>query len=279
MDFRKHIAAVAAAGLLAAACGGGDEPNVPLATTGADDILYERGAELLEAGDWRSAREHFLQIRDNYPQSPLRAETRLGIGDSLIAEGSIESYISALSEFRDFLAQYPTHARAEYAQYRLGMVYFLQMRRAERDQAETRNAITEFELFLERYPQSPLRPEVEGSMRAARDRLSASYLVVADYYHGRKWYPGAIYRLEQILSEDPSFTGRDGVYFLLADSYRHTNREAEALELFEKLLAEFPQSEYVEDAQELLPEVRRSAQAAESVQAADSTQPSAAEAR
>ena len=264
MAFHKRIAAlIGTAALLAAACGGDAGPEIPLATVGADNILFERGTELLADGDWRRAREHFLQIRDNYPQSPLRADTRLGIGDSLIAEGSIESYISALTEFRDFLAQYPTHDRADYAQYRLGMVYFLQMRRPERDQADTRNAMVEFDLFLERYPNSPLRPEVESSLRAARDRLSESYLVVARYYHRRNWHPGAIDRLEQILREDPTFTRRDAVYYYMADSLQKSEREDEALEWFERLLEEYPQSELAEDATESLADLRLSAQAAE----------------
>ena len=262
MAFRNTAAGmIGALALLAAACGGGRGPDIPLATTGADDLLFERGTDLLEDGDWRNAREHFLQIRDNYPQSPLRAETRLGIGDSLIAEGTVEAYVSALSEFRDFLAQYPTHDRADYAQYRLGMVYFLQMRRAERDQGGTRNALTEFELFLERYPRSPLRPDVESRVREARDRLSESYFVVARYYHRRKWYPGAIDRLEQILKEDPGYAGRDAVYFHLADSFRNSEREEDALEMFERLMEEFPQSEFAEEATQSLAELRRSAQA------------------
>lgn len=262
MAFRDTcIGLIGAAALLATACGGNDGPEIPLATAGADNILFERGTALLADGNWRSAREHFLQIRDNYPQSPLRAETRLGIGDTMIAEGSIESYISALTEFRDFLAQYPTHDRADYAQYRLGMVYFLQMRRAERDQAGTRNAMVEFDLFLERYPNSPYRTEVEDHLRQARDRLSESYLVVARYYHRRNWYPGAIDRLEQILAEDPNFTRRDAVYFYLGDSFQHSEREDESREMFERLLADFPQSEFAEDASESLAELRRSAQA------------------
>ena len=264
MAFRNTSAAlIAAAALLAAACGGDRGPDIPLATTGADDLLFERGTNLLQEGDWRNAREFFLQIRDNYPQSPLRAATRLGIGDSLIAEGTIEAYISALSEFRDFLAQYPTHNRADYAQYRLAMVYFLQMRRAERDQSETRNAMIEFELFLERYPNSPLRPDVESRLRDARDRLSESYYVVARFYHRSKWYPGAIDRLEQILKEHPGYTGRDTVYFYLADSFQRSEREEDALEMYERLMEEFPESEFAEEATESLAELRRSAQAGE----------------
>ena len=87
--------------------------------------------------------------------------------------------------------------------------------------------------------------------------------MVARYYHRRNWHPGAIDRLEQILREDPTFTGRDAVYYYMADSLQKSEREDEALEWFERLLEEYPQSEFVEDATESLAELRLSAQAAE----------------
>ena len=255
---RLPLATVLGCALLAGACG--EEPvEIPLATVGADNLLFDRGNTALQEGDWRTAREYFLQIRDNYPQSALRADTRLAIGDTLDAEGTIESYISALSEYRDFLALYPTHPRADYAQYRLGMVYYNQMRQPERDQTETRNAVTEFELFLQRYPGSRLINEVREKLREALDRLSENNYVVGKYYHGRKWYPGAIDRLETILSEDPGYTARDAVYYHLADSLRRTRRIDEALPMFERLLEEFPESEFIEDATERMTELRQRA--------------------
>ncbi len=255
---RLPLATVLGCALLAAACG--EEPvEIPLATVGADNLLFDRGNTALQEGDWRTAREYFLQIRDNYPQSALRADTRLAIGDTLDAEGTIGSYISALSEYRDFLALYPTHPRADYAQYRLGMVYYNQMRQPERDQTETRNAVTEFELFLQRYPGSRLINEVREKLREALDRLSENNYVVGKYYHGRKWYPGAIDRLETILSEDPGYTARDAVYYHLADSLRRTRRIDEALPMFERLLEEFPESEFIEDATERMTELRQRA--------------------
>ena len=255
----RRVATLACACLLVTgACGGGDGPEIPLATVGADRLLIERGNAALDEEDWRRARVYFLQLRDNYPQSPLRADARLGLGDTLELEGTIESYMLALSEFREFLALYPTHERANYAQYKLGMIYFHQMRGPERDQSDTQNTVTEFELFVQRYPNSPLFDEIQERLREARDRLSAANFIVGKFYYDRKWYPGAIDRLEAILEEDPGYTGRDVVYFHLADSLRHTDRRDEALPIFERLVEEFPDSEFVADVEEIIPELQAS---------------------
>ena len=68
------------------------------------------------------------QIVDTYTQSPYRPDAKLGIGDTYLGEGTAEALVLALNEFREFLAFFPTNARADYAQYKLGMVHFRQMR-------------------------------------------------------------------------------------------------------------------------------------------------------
>ena len=87
------------------------------------------------------------------------------------ARATTESLLLAVNEFREFLTFYPTNPRADYAQYKLGMTYFKQMRGPQRDQTETREAVREFQTFVERYPNSQLRPEVEAKLREARDRV------------------------------------------------------------------------------------------------------------
>jgi len=213
----------------------------------ADRLLFERGSEAIDERDWARAREYFLQIRDNYPQSEYRAEARLQIGDTYEGEGSTESYVRALEEFQDFLSLYPTHPRAAYAQYKLGMVHFHQIRIAERDQTETLSAIAEFEAFLARFPSDhELVPQVRGGLRAARDRLGTHDFQIGVYYYSNANYAGAIARFRQLLEEDPGFIGLDGVYFYLASSLVDTTQVSEAIPYFARVLDEFPESEFAE---------------------------------
>src|ERR671925_77008 len=120
-----------------AACGASRD-NVPVGTAQADEFLFKRGQEELKERHWAAAREYFRQIVDNYPQSQYRPDAKLAVGDTYVGEGTSEAYVLAENEFREFLTFYPTHRRADYAQYKLGMAHFLQMRGPERDQTETR---------------------------------------------------------------------------------------------------------------------------------------------
>ena len=137
----------------------------PAGTAQPDRFLFERGTEALKEREWINAREYFRQVVDNYPQSPLRPDAKLGVGDSYLGEDTAESLVLAANEFREFLTFYPTNPRADYAQYKLAMSHFEQMRAPERDQTETREALKEFDVFFERFPNSPLTPEVRQKWR------------------------------------------------------------------------------------------------------------------
>ena len=181
---------------------------------------------------------------DNYPQSPFRPDAKLGLGDTYLGEGNVESLVLAVNEFKEFLSFYPTHRRADYAQYKLALCHYRQMRGPERDQRETREAVQEFETFIAKYPNSPLRPEVQARYREARDRLSLSEYRVGYFYFRQRWYPGAIARFRALLKEDPSFTQRDALYYYLGEALLKVKLNAEALPLFDRLVKEFDTSEY-----------------------------------
>lgn len=221
-----------------------------------DRFLFDRGTEALAKRDWLDARTYFQQVVDSYPQSPVRPDAKLGIGDAYLGEGGADSVVLAANEFREFLTFYPTSPRADYAQYKLAMSHFRQMRAPERDQTETREALEEFDVFFQKYPNSPLTVEVKQNWRIARDRLSESIFRVGLHYFRSRWYPGAIDRLREVLRDDPGFSNRDGVYFYLAESLARTDKKAEAIPYLQRLLDEFVESEHREDALARLEELK-----------------------
>ena len=260
----RGTAAVALALVLASlACANpGAGRVVPVGTAQPDQFLYERGVEAMAREKWLTAREFFKQLNETYIQSPLRPDAKLGVGDTYIGEGNSESLVLAINEFREFLSFYPLHRKADYAQYRLAYAHFRQMRGAPRDQTETKDAIKEFEAFIVKYPNSTYLPEVRERLREAKDRLAFSeFRIGRFYYQTAKFYPAAIARFAELLKQDPDYTGRDAVYFYLGESLVKIQRPAEALPYYEKLLKEFEKSEYLEDAQKRVTELKAIADA------------------
>jgi outer membrane protein assembly factor BamD len=259
----RYLAAVVLL-LFVAACGG--KKNVIPPNVEPDRYLLDRATEAVMKEDWMRAREYYRQIVDNYPQSPVRPDAKLGIGDTFLGEGGTENLILAANEFREFLTFYPTHARADYAQYHLALSHARQMRAPQRDQTETKEAVKEFQAFVERYPNSPLMPEVRQKFREARDRLSEASFLVGKHYFTVKWYTGAISRFEEVLKDDPGYTKRDELYYYLAESLARNWADkkigaARAIPYFDRLLTEFPMSEHAEDARKRLEELKAGQQA------------------
>lgn len=235
---------------------GAPRSQIPVGTVEADKFLFDRGQEELKERNWIRAREYFRQIVENYPQSPYRPDAKLAVGDTYIGEDTAESLLLGINEFREFLTFYPTNPRADYAQFRLAFAYTEQMLAPDRDQSPTREAIKELQVFIDRYPNSPLMPEAQKLMREAKDRLSESSFLVGRHYFRIEWYRGAEDRFREVLKNDPEYTGRDAVYFYLAEVLRLTDRKAEALPYYDRLLQEFEQSEYLEDARKRIAELK-----------------------
>lgn len=243
------VLVLALAALTAGACAGRRDA-IPQGMLEADKYLFEKGQELAGKKKWLAAREHFQRLVENYPQSPYRPEAKLGLGDTYIGENTTEALILAQNEFREFLTFYPTNPRADYAQYRIGYSHYKQMRAPDRDQTETREAVAEWQAFVDRYPKSALMPEVAAKLREARDRLSDSEAMVGLFYYRVRWYPGSIERYKSLLKTDPEYSRRDTVYFHLAGSLQGIGRPAEAVVYYDRLHKEFVQSEFLEKAKE-----------------------------
>jgi outer membrane protein assembly factor BamD len=235
---------------LAACTSGSRKP--PVGTLEPDKFLWERGTEELNKRHWLTAREYFRQLMDSYPQSQYRADAKLGMADTYLGEGTAESQVLAINEYREFLSYYPTHKRADYAQFKLGMSYYYQMHGPDRDQSETDEAIAELTRFVEQHPNSALYEEGRKRLREARDRKSdADYRVGYFYLRTQKFPPAAIDRFHAILKNDPEYTRRDAVYFYLAQALILMKRPAEALPYLDRLVTEFEYSEHLAEAKKL----------------------------
>ncbi len=244
------VAGAAIVAVVAAGCAS-KTGKLPTGTSQPDKWLFDTGTASLKAKKWVRAREYFRQIIDSYPQSPYRPDAKLGLGDTYLGENSAESLVYAQNEYREFLTYYPTNPRADYAQFNMAMTHFKQMPKPERDQTQTKDAIAEFEVLIERYPNSALLEQGRARLRDARNRLGLSEYGVGLFYYRSRWYPGAIDRFQMMLRNDPEYSYRDAVYYYLAASLAKVNKKPEALTYLDRLSKEFTKSQYLVRANKL----------------------------
>jgi outer membrane protein assembly factor BamD len=231
------LSVVLALGLSACASSGETAKGGPGAPSEADKVLLDRGTQALKDHRWSSARQYFTKLLDSYPQSEYRADAKLGVGDSYVGEGSSGSFVFALNEYREFLSFYPTSPRADYAQFQLATVHYKQMLAPGRDSTETRDAVKEFQIFVDRYPNSSMLADGQKRLRESKDRLGDYEYAVGSFYLGIKWYIGAVDRFQTLLKADPGYTRKDALYFKLADALEKSHKPAEALPYYARLVA------------------------------------------
>jgi len=253
---RRFLAgSIFALALLVAACGP-KYRTLPPGSTEPDKFLFDQATESLSKKRWLRAREYFRQIVDEYPQSRYRPDAKLGLADTYLGENSVESLILGANEFREFLTFYPTHERAHYAQYQLALCHYKQMAAPQRDQTQTKDAIREFQAFVDRYPNSPLINQGEQKLQECRDRMSDADYQVGYFYYRSRWYPGAIARFRSVLKDNPTYTRRDALYYYLADCFIHVGLTPEAPPLLDRIAKEFEKSEFLPKATQMLADIK-----------------------
>lgn len=248
MNRRWLVAAALALGAAGLACSAG-EADIATLTSNSDQVIWEAGLQAQQKKNWESARQHFRRIIDGFPQSEYSPAARLALAETFVKEGGDANDIMAIATYRDFLTLFPSHPKADDAQFEIGEAYFRMRSGPDRDQTQTVSALEEYQRLLELYPQSELGERARTRIGEARQSLArAEYLAGYFYQRTRQWCRAAIPRYEGILREYPDFADLDDVLLHLAECFHSEGRTAEALPLLGRIIEDYPQNPLVEQA-------------------------------
>ncbi|MEO5760862.1 MAG: outer membrane protein assembly factor BamD [Vicinamibacteria bacterium] len=232
---------------------GRHEVDIATLASNSDQVIWEAGQKALKGKQWEVARQHFRRIVDGFPQSPLVAQARLASGDSYFTEGGSGNYTLAAGQYREFLTVFPSHPRGDYAQFQIAESFYNQKNSPDRDQSQVVQALDEYLAFLDRYPESPMSKTVRERVKSCRGSLARSEFVVAYFYQkSRKAYRAAIPRYQEILKNYPDFEQTEETLLQLGRCMTWSGRNAEAAPVLARLIEEYPESPFVEEARTLM---------------------------
>lgn len=216
---------------------------------------WQRGEEQFERHKWARARLYYTHVYENYPNDPLGRRSLLRIADTYFEQGDAVNLVEAQYKYRDFINRYPTSELADYAMLRIAMCSFKQMEKPDRDQQKTREAVEKFDDMLKSHPKSALKGEAEAKRQEALDRLAKHEHLVAKFYIKRRSFNAALQRLNFLVDTYPQYSDRAGVFYDLGNALSEMGRKGEARLYFERIVSEFPQSDYADRAKRRLGEV------------------------
>jgi len=222
----------------------------------SDEALYKMGEQFLKK-DPEKARLYLRQVIDSFPKSFYAQRAKLAIADSYFEQGDEGSMIIAASEYREFITLFPLSPSAPYAQYQIAMTFFKKALKPGRDQTKTEQALVEFKRLVTNYPLSEEAEKAREMIKQCEERLAAHSLGIAELYYKREAYRAAIDRLKDVLSNYPTFSKMDKVFFLLGDCYFRSEQTEESIPYFTKLITDYPQSRYARKAKERMEEIEK----------------------
>lgn len=224
---------------------------------GRDRVLFVEAAREVRKGNHETGRLLFTTIINTYPDSAYLPLAKLAIADSFYLEGTTASLTQAGQAYEDWRTFFPTDQLADDALLKVAETEMRQMGLSDRDISHARKAEQRLKALLQRYPQTDLRPTVEAHLREVQDNLAMHNLQVARFYGGRYenkkgGLKGEQNRLAEIVEKYPNFCLMDEVLFRLGSTFQEEEEPDEAAKLYQQLVRDYPNSEYVDKAKDQL---------------------------
>lgn len=243
---------------LLAGCKSGRVKEDPMMALSAEEALAE-GKALMEAKKYRRAQEFLTHAFEIEPNSASGREGLLLAADALYLAGGSSNYIKAESKYRDFLNRFPTSDKAAYVQYQMANCLIERMRKPDRDQSISLQALTALQEVLQLYPDSEYAERAREQMVVVRQNLAEHEFIVGRFNLRFRLYPAAASRFSRVLEEYPRTEGQDRALFHLGLAHLKMKAWGKAYETFERLREEYPESEWIAK----IPEARRLPEGAE----------------
>lgn len=230
--------------LAASGCKSGGSDGDPILRMSAEEAL-ETGKGLLEREKYGQSVEYLEHAFEVAPNSTTGREALLLAADALFLDGGTANYIKAEAKYRDFQNRFPTSERADYVQLQIANCLTEQVLKPDRDQRATRNALLAYDDLLRVYPTSELTAQAQQGILDLRQTLAEHEYIVGRYNYKRRLYAAAESRFEGMLEDYPEYSETDKVLYFMGKSQLKQKHVADAEVTFQRLQAEYPDSEYV----------------------------------
>ena len=240
--------------------GGNDEYDelIGNVSPGRDRELFIVATREVRKKNFDVGRLLFQTIITTYPDSPYLPMAKLAVGDSFYLEGTTSALIQAVAEYQNWLTFFPTHPLSDRVLLKIAEAEMRQIGLPDRDSTHAKRAETKLKALLQQYQNSFLKAEAEKRLGEVQDNLGLHNLYIANYYYTlsvdqkKGGLKGAQSRYREIIDKYPSFTFMDEVLYKLAVTYLLEEETDQAARYFQKIVSDYPNSEYAEKSKEQL---------------------------
>ncbi len=242
--------------------GGNDEYEdlIGSVSPGRDRELFIVATREVRKRNYDVGRLLFQTIITTYPDSPYLPMSKLAVGDSFYLEGSTGSLIQAIAAYQDWLTFFPTHPLSCRVILKIAEAEMRQVGLPDRDATRAKRAETKLKAMLGQCRESSplLANEAKIRLSEVQDNLGLHNLLIANFYYKQSveykkgGLKGSQSRYREIIDKYPDFKFMDEVLYKLAVTYLIEEETDQAARYFQRIVADYPNSEYVDKSKEQL---------------------------
>ncbi len=234
---------------------GCSEYNKVLKSTDVE-YKYTKAKEYFDEGEYSKALSLFDELGTLFRGSSRSEEVQFYIADS---HYYLKDYYFANYYYKNFAKTYPASPRAETAQFKSAYSSYMNSPKSSLDQTETEQALLEFQLFLNRYPNTDLKDSTNTMIDELRMKLEKKSFDNAKLYYLTENYKSATVALKNLIRDFPDSPHREEIEFLIVKSSylyainsiesKKEERLNETIENYHKFVDSYQNSEYIEKAE------------------------------
>lgn len=261
MFLTRRIVAFGAVLLVALVFGGCKSKFERLRASNNIALKYQEAIKLYDNGKYSKALILFDDLMKQYRGA---AEAEDLYYYTAYTSYRLRDYTSARHHFRMFTDTYPNSSRAEECRFMAAYCYYMESPRSTLDQEYTYRAIEALQLFINLYPVSERAEEAADLIQDLRDKLEAKAFTNAKYYLDmglQDDYRAAVIAFENVLIEFPDtkyaeeaeFLSIKAQYLYASNStvQRQEERFNDAIEFYNRFASTYPESRFMEEAEDL----------------------------
>lgn len=260
MQKMKNLAFLLLFSLLLFSCG----EYQKVLNKGTVEEKYKMAVKLYETKKYAKALRLFEKITPAYKGKPQMERIQFMVAQSNFNE---KSYTLAGYYFDRFMKNYPKSSKNEEAAFLSAYSYKLASPVFSKDPTDTKKALEAFQSFINMYPNSDKIEEANQHYKDLRYKLQKKYFEIAKVYYttaeyDRRNYQAAIQAFDNLLSDYlGSEFKEEALYYRFKAAYdfelkstdrRKSERIKVAIEAYDKLKRNYPESKFMEECNEML---------------------------
>ena len=212
--------------------------------TSPKEVLFEKGKALLEKKKYDQGRKYLNFVFETYPNETEGRQSLLLVADSYFRQGGATGYTEARFRYRDYLNRYPGAPQRDYARYQFAVCYDKEHEKPDRDQTSTREALGQYRVLLQEFPDSTYVSVARERIRRLTVSLADREFLVGYFYIRKGATAAALMRFTAVEERYPEYAGRDKLFYYEAEALKRLGRGEEASRYYSRVIEEFPSSQY-----------------------------------